>query len=729
MLPQLAAAGATNIVLIADERMMGIALSDGSILPRQLGRDYVSCGPSQHSGVFHSKIVVQLGREGGRAFLGSANVTASGIGGNLEIVSEISCGIEASSEQEFVRSVWRYLEDVTAGGDSTVRDAMRWARDRAPWLSGPPPGTIQSLEDGSLIAFLGRPGPSGIADAFVEFVDAPVERLVVMSPYFDDDFEALRDLSERLESSMTVVIIDSGGHGLTHDHPVFPGLELIDASEWSKGKGRFKHAKLIIAQTADYDHVLAGSANCTVPALGRTGFDGSNSEASVYRRVPRDEALAALDLQEFLQGSRIQLADLQPVKRLPPIELDTAKTAYAGRFEADRNELKWTPPGRSWSGRLVLLDVGAIEIGEVRIAEMEAVGAIRTARVDALEEIHFLRIEDGDASSTIAPLMHRGILRGKRREAAHRNVALAASSFVDRNDLQLFLVQALDELQRADVEDVTSTAGKGRNRSNDNEEKDGPSEVLPYDRFVEQKPGARRPQGGESTIAGLHSDGVRTLLNRLSGSQPAPENNATTNDDWMDLDDEDQERTLTVDVAEAKLTDRPPPDRAAFVKAVRIYENSMAGGPNARQVLGVDVLRLRFWLLLLLHAARRPSYDLGLPCTIEDWGWPRLTVRILSTFFFPKDAPIARLVLEGGFLDMPVDFLEAWTTALWCLDAVTDALEPTRGNKDLVSKLPLLRRTIIQRLGLTKVEYEGPVASRVRNGLELEFGVLKQMRR
>src|SRR3546814_12350593 len=40
MLPQLMASGATNLLLIADDRMAAMALSDGSRFPIALGRDY-----------------------------------------------------------------------------------------------------------------------------------------------------------------------------------------------------------------------------------------------------------------------------------------------------------------------------------------------------------------------------------------------------------------------------------------------------------------------------------------------------------------------------------------------------------------------------------------------------------------------------------------------------------------------------------------------------------------
>ena len=44
------------------------------------------------AGVFHPKLVVQLGRNGGRIIVSSANMTATGLAGNLELAGEFTCG-------------------------------------------------------------------------------------------------------------------------------------------------------------------------------------------------------------------------------------------------------------------------------------------------------------------------------------------------------------------------------------------------------------------------------------------------------------------------------------------------------------------------------------------------------------------------------------------------------------------------------------------------------------
>lgn len=720
MLPQLAAAGATNVIVLADERMSSLALSDGSILPQQLGRDYAMHGPDQPAGVFHPKIVLQLGREGGRAFIGSANATAAGIGGNLEIVTEIACTAEPSPEREFVCAVWEYVRSLADDAPGSVRDGISWAGDRAPWLLATTPRSVVDLVDGSRLGFFARPATNGIADQFAHQIDAPVEQLFVLSPYWDD-LAAITDLMDRFGNPPTKVLIDPASHDFPGSGPLPPALRLIDIADWHKG--RFKHAKLMVAQTAEHDHVLAGSANCTIAALGRRGFAGTNSEACVYRRVARNDALAELGLSELLMSRTLAQDELPKVPRPAPIPLDRAREHLPGVFEAEHGELRWTPKGGPWSGRLVLINRLGEEIGTLEIASMARSGSRLSARFEGLTNVHFARVDNEQAGSALAPVVQRGALRARRREAASRTVADAAARFVGTDDLQLLLLQAFDELERADAAERVAPTNRSISSKSAAEPATEEPRVLSYAEFVAHKPEARNPAGGESSTTGAHIDGVRALLNRLAGNLSGhAEQTYSASDDWLELGDEDEDTTLSHDIAEQESEAKPPADRVAFVKAVRAYEVAMAGGGNARSVNGTDVLRLRFWLLLILHSARWEGYDRGLPCTIEEFGWPRLVVRILSAFFFGKNAPITRLSMEGGYTDVPVDFLETWVTALWALDIIPATLSHRKGQEAFLKPLPILRQHMLQRMALSQQESQGDVAQRIRGALDQALG-------
>ncbi len=102
-LSRLRGAGCRNVVLIADVAMVGLALDGGVPPPRSAGAHYLLVKASvNNGGVFHPKVFLQLGRKGGRMIVASANATAAGLAGNLELASVIECGLEDSGEQRLV---------------------------------------------------------------------------------------------------------------------------------------------------------------------------------------------------------------------------------------------------------------------------------------------------------------------------------------------------------------------------------------------------------------------------------------------------------------------------------------------------------------------------------------------------------------------------------------------------------------------------------------------------
>jgi len=379
LLPQLMASGASNLLLITDARMASLALSDGSILPTALGRDYALHSPPAADGIFHPKIILQIGRDSARAFVSSANLTAAGLAGNAEVSIEIECKDEEGPEREIIRSIWRYLDALVPSQPSPARDALRWAGERAAWLDGPPGLVLHELDDSSAIAFLSGPGDAGIADRFVSFVgDDKVQSLMAISPYWDEDLSALADLSRRLAPKRIIVPIDTASHEFPIDAPFAKKARIIDLNWPSR---RFTHAKILLASTARYDHVLFGSANCTTAALGREGATGSNAEACIYRRLRRGAAGEALGLDRWLDGDVIALADLAPPVMSTPIPLKAIEARQPGTFELDNGLLIWRPALAGLAeGDLHLLDNAANLLVSIPVASFQHSGGTRTAR-------------------------------------------------------------------------------------------------------------------------------------------------------------------------------------------------------------------------------------------------------------------------------------------------------------------------------------------------------------
>lgn len=732
LLPQLWASGATNIWIAVDDRMSALALSDGSSLPQQLGRDYVLHEVVQPTGVFHPKVMLQLGRDGGRAFVSSANVTAAGLAGNVEVATEIECSAEPGPEQDFVCSVWSYLSEIGSTAQGAARDALTWAAERTPWLNGVPGSALQELDDGSLIQFLAVPNDRGIVERFMELVGGePVEHLIVLSPFWDESLAAVTALMSGLSPTNTTLFIDAQRSEFPPASAVPANVVLRDVGDWQKS--RHKHAKVVIAQTASFDHVLSGSANCTSAALGRVGFAGTNAEACVYRRIERGNAFEALSLVDLLAKPQISPEEINRPVSHDLIPLKSLEASRAGRFAVEHGVLWWEPPASpDWnSSRLELLDADRKLVVATDVASAKQIGDRFVFHIDdeLISLVSLAQLRAGEHASTLAPVTHRDLLAQSRREPTSGRLARSAAAFDHAEGIELFLLDAFEELHLADVENsenATSAARDHARHARPGNEGIEPTH-LSYEDFMAERASRHSLRGlGNNSLAGTHCDGVRMLLNRLIGDHPQV---ASPDDDtsWMDLGDEAQvqgieqpEDTKAADGDDIESVVRPA-DRTAFKKAVKEYMKR--AGDTDRPVGPNEVLRLRLILMAILWNARCATFPKGLDCTTDEDGWPRLVLRTVAAFFCGKAAPVRRLVMDRQHLSMPVDFVECWATVLWSIEAIGRALPAVRSNATFLALLPKLRSEVTRMLALDPSDYASEIWKSKWASLENGLGV------
>ena len=210
-LGRLRGAECRNVVLVCDTGMLALALADAERPPKFAGTGYL-VAKARASGVFHPKIIVQIGKDRGRLIVASANATAPGLAGNLEIAAVVECGAEDSGERKLVLAGWKYALRFLDGRQNAVEDKLRWARERSAWLDpdAAADGLVE-LADGTRAAFLASGEAEGIARRFLDLVGRrrPVDRLVVVSPYWDEDLSALEELKSALRPRRTVLLIDT----------------------------------------------------------------------------------------------------------------------------------------------------------------------------------------------------------------------------------------------------------------------------------------------------------------------------------------------------------------------------------------------------------------------------------------------------------------------------------------------------------------------------------------
>lgn len=725
-LSRLRGAGCHNNLVIADQRMLTHALSGSSELPSQAGRLYSVSGATAQ-GVFHTKILLQIGRRGGRLIIGSANATASGLAGNLELAGVIECDQAPSSAQSLIAESWAYLSRIADRSRRTIDQQLSWMEARAPWLlsAEPAPGPVP-LADGSTAAFIAAGGENGIMEGFIAFVgDEPIERLIVISPYWDSDLAAIKTLANRLQPESSILLID-------RDRALFPADALSGLPDThfhdigTFGSGRFIHAKLFIAQTARSEHVLFGSANCTIAALGRENFAGLNEEACLYRKVAGRAVSDSLGLESVLSsGSAIapgDLPDFNPEKELPFGDL-TAR--YPGEFECLFDKLVWRPSSSidPEQANIELLTASEAPLPcKLKRLEVSTASKQQFELSEAVERPAFARLRFSDGRlSALAIVSLVDALRGEIRESRGKATERAVSQLEEETEEGLWLLEVLDELEAAQTKDEQAVTTKKSRRKKEDEDDPQTYSTLDYKTFVA---GCQlRGEGsaiGRNSLAGTEMSFVRAYLNRVLALK-TDEPDATADDDQglqkvLDMGDEVQDAEQAVERGdmlgnEAEKASETDEDKArarkiaikrrqnrdelanavkAFIE--RIKQRAAEGGLKS-----IDILRLRALLTILVAAALPDSGSDAknattlqvLPSTGGDHSWPRLCGMVLFALFGGKTPAIHALEVEDIYDQIPDDLIECWACCFWVVQAskLVTASQPLRGLESLTESV------------------------------------------
>lgn len=350
---RLRGSGCRNITVLADRQMVNQSFAEFGP-PKFAGTSY-HLVKADAPGAFHPKITLLIGAKKGRLLVGSANLTALGLGGNKELVANIAYTPETPDHARHFAEALTYIRRNVPADDLWVSTAMQRALRAAPWLrQALEAATLPDEMVGSDVALLlDRPGTT-ILDQIVRLVgDDPIERLVVVSPYWDTRLEGLARLRAALAMPPTDLLIEARTTGFPKSElERFADIGLFDVDP-SDSK-RFVHAKLLIAQGRSWDHVISGSMNCTLPALVGPSLPRGNAEAGIYKRVPPGTAIAALGLDTY------RAVPVEPKDLFDMAELNTATTGAreyvdGGAITLQSGRLIWAPPSTGISRQAVSL--------------------------------------------------------------------------------------------------------------------------------------------------------------------------------------------------------------------------------------------------------------------------------------------------------------------------------------------------------------------------------------
>ncbi|MGA3310545.1 MAG: hypothetical protein ABSD08_18330 [Xanthobacteraceae bacterium] len=760
MLARFRGAGCYNNLLVTDAGMLSLALEGGGQLPRHAGRTY-TVTPSGGRGVFHPKIVLQLGRAAARMIVSSANVTAAGLAGNLEVAGLVETEDMESGEARLIAAGWTFVSRFVDQNLEGVRRQVEWMQARTPWLRDVEPADdIVKLSDGTEAAFLGSGAPAGIGSRFLAaLAGEKVRRLIVVSPYWDDDLASFKLLLDRADPAEACLLLDHGRH-------VFPAdaiakrhqkrMKLIDYK--AKDAARFVHAKLIIAQTAKRDHVLYGSANCTVAALGNDTFGGANAEACLYRRLPAAAAIEALGLSDVLKRKPLRLEDFESAEPPEEIPLDQVAGRSPGQFTSMFETLIWTPPAAADTAkdRIELLgrDGELLSTGLRRLSDSEY-GTLRFQLLGK-ERPAFARVRRRDGSlSAPAIVTLLDELRDAVRDARTRRIDAALEQLDGETDLGLWLLETLNDLEAAE----TALAGREGapvrrlTAKRKDDEPAPPERKLSYEQFMAGRRLRSEIEGlTRNSLAGSHVSHIRGFLNRLLGvgaNDPnLPEEEDAAHKGAFDRGDEtgNAEDALEGGVEFSKQ----PPDtqapseteeerakraatqrranREQLIDAVADLSEVVREKAEAAGLRCVDLLRLRAILMILASAGwdgKTPTKNLlqVLPEAGDVEGaWPRLLGKALFAHFGGPRSAITTLVLDDIYDQIPDDILECWASCIWAIQVTIAAASRHPEYASLARVLESLRGSIYRVIALREDEMQDARILRVLDALSKRFG-------
>lgn len=705
VLARLRGAGCRNNLLVADARMITLALSDVAALPTYAGSRYTVRGSgAANGGVFHPKLFLQVGRDRGRLMLGSANLTAAGLAGNLEIVATLACGETDSGERQLVARAWEYLAGLLDPDQATQAD---WMLARAGWLESavPTSGPVE-LADGTLAALLLSDGWEAIGRRFAELVDEPVDRVIAISPYWDGSLAALVDLERRLRPARIDVLLDPATRAFPAEVAArrLPELQLFGRGGFHAG--RYIHAKVFVAMSEQADHVLIGSANCTSAALGAGDGPGRNAEACVYRRVPPGTALQALGLAAALSdGQRINVLDMPSASEREEIPLADLASRSPGSFRSRADLLTWRPAAgiRNPEGYTVtLVDGAGADLPDVPEYLRTDADEVKHRTVGMARSAAFARVRSPDgAASGLAIITQVDALAEEVRDVRSRRDQALLEQFDLGGDTEVTvdLLRIIDELEEIGRERPSLGQPIARPRS-EGRVAAGPAPTyrhLPYEEFMAH----RRPPGTDKQLSasfiGSDLSLVRGLLNRIVGVDAAGvvEEADAENPDLVkaafDLGDEAAQDDGAYDSAirddEPSLMEEPDvrtrhATRVATVKQIVDAVARFSAGVGVRKASGelspMDLLRLRALLTIVCCAALPCSSTSGetqrtsrlqvLPAEGLEPTWWRLIGRVLNVFFRRGDESVG-LSLTDEHDQVPADVIECWGVCYWCLQA------------------------------------------------------------
>jgi len=320
---------------------------------REAGRSY-TVSPVSVPGVFHPKVILACGDHRGVVMVGSGNISQYGMamGGELFTLEEW----DDDGVPHLAIETWQLCREV---GRQLLVDRAFLERIEA--IGRLVPALASPIDEHVLLHNLSEPI---LGQFLTRLSGAPVDDLVVWSPFTDEKLEALDALVEGLSPRRVTLGVQSQMTKLDGERLVLlqkrhrdMSWEVRTLEQPDSDQPSMIHAKGILASLTSGEQIaLVGSPNLSTPALLRTSATGNFEVAVLHHGANLREEL-------FGEGSVIRLGRAIDPRQLTWAEDPT--TAYQRKAgpvvqllgaRLDRDWLGLEISGDPPSGTAVLLD-------------------------------------------------------------------------------------------------------------------------------------------------------------------------------------------------------------------------------------------------------------------------------------------------------------------------------------------------------------------------------------
>ncbi|MFH2001746.1 MAG: hypothetical protein ABIK28_18820 [Planctomycetota bacterium] len=380
-----------DLVLLADQATYREIATAGRFV-RKAESEYRFIPVNHPCGVFHPKVFLFMGSDWARVYVGSANLTSTGFGRNLEIVDRIDFDIDDPASVATFKGLGGFLAGICS-------------RLSVPRRAHAPIDRIRSILEARI---KGRPPSEGLFavnerkslfDVLVDCVPKDCREIIVVSPYHDPKNSPFRELAGAFPKATIKIVVSPEG---SHYKPLADAGLKARSKLLSFGGGaqssRHLHAKVILAKWGGGSVLVVGSANFT-----RSGFllnwEQGNVEAWTLRKggASTFDALFAGDFKLVDAPKDLPYVPMsvEPAPVSPGIGVEYASFSDDGmRLDIDLGKV---PPGQISQPRVIVeglygklvksvktLALGPLAVS-VGLSEIDVFGAPCCLRVECLE--------------------------------------------------------------------------------------------------------------------------------------------------------------------------------------------------------------------------------------------------------------------------------------------------------------------------------------------------------